>query len=230
MTKEIIIKTEKISKGYGFAHNYLEVLKEVSLEIKKGEIISIVGPSGAGKSTLLNILGCLDSFQSGSLLLLGKKIRHTSIEDLSSFRNKHLGFIFQQHNLLAEFTAWENIMLPLLIRREKVKRAKEKSFHLLKEFGLEDRKNHKPTELSGGECQRISVARAIIGEPDIILADEPTGSLDSVNSDNLINILLKLSKEKNITLIIVTHDQSIAFKTEKVITLFDGQIKDIVTN
>ena len=226
MNQDLIIKANNLTKRYGS----LEVIKGISLEVRKGEVISVVGPSGAGKSTLLNLIGCLDSFDQGELFLRGEKISNSSVEDLSSFRNKHLGFIFQQHNLLAEFTALENIMMPLFIRRYKKREARKKAIQLLEEFNLTNRINHKPAELSGGECQRIAVARAMIGQPEIILADEPTGSLDSQNSNSLIDALLRLGQAKKTTIIIVTHDQEIAVKTEKIISLLDGEIEKYKVN
>jgi len=224
MNNDVIIQAENVEKFYGSGHAALQVLKGVSLSINRGEIVSIMGPSGAGKSTLLNLVGCIDNFQKGSLSILGNDISSLSVEDLSGFRNRHLGFIFQLHNLLPEFSALENCMMPLLIRRVSRHEAREEAFELLKRFGLEDRADHKPGELSGGECQRVAVARAIIGKPDIILADEPTGSLDSVNSQNLTEILLELGRENDITIVIVTHDHSIAAMTERTISIIDGRI------
>lgn len=224
MTKELIIKGENIEKIYGYGRNALRVLKDISFDISRGDIAAIVGPSGAGKSTLLNLVGCLDSFNSGRLEILGKDVSHLTVEELSGFRNRHIGFVFQQHNLLPEFTALENIMIPLLIRRTRKKKAREKALEMLNNFHLIDRGHHYPSELSGGECQRIAVARAIIGNPDILLADEPTGSLDSTNSENLVNIMLNLGKKNNTTILIITHDLKIASRTEKTLSLIDGKI------
>ena len=218
------IKADRISKHFGFGKNTLNVLSNVSFEIEQGENVSIVGPSGAGKSTLLNLIGCLDYFQSGNLHIGGKNISSLSISEISKFRNRNLGFIFQANNLLPEFSALENVMIPLLVRRTSPKKAKNKALELIEKFGLLDRIHHKPSELSGGECQRITVARALAGDPSIILADEPTGALDRKNSDNLMEFLFSLAKEKNCTLITVTHDQSIAAKTGRIITLIDGKI------
>jgi ABC-type lipoprotein export system ATPase subunit len=218
------IKAKGINKHFGFGKNTLNVLTDVSFEIEQGENVSIVGPSGAGKSTLLNLIGCLDYFQSGNLHIGGKNISSLSISEISKFRNRNLGFIFQANNLLPEFSALENVMIPLLVRRKSPKKAKNKALELIEKFGLLDRIHHKPSELSGGECQRITVARALAGDPSIILADEPTGALDRKNSDNLMEFLFSLAKEKNCTLITVTHDQSIAAKTGRIITLIDGKI------
>jgi lipoprotein-releasing system ATP-binding protein len=225
MESNIIVKAENLEKIYGFGRSALPVLKGVSLEIGKGEIISIVGPSGAGKSTLLNIIGCLDYFQNGTMTVMGRDVTNLSVEDLSGFRNRHIGFIFQFHNLLPEFTALENIMIPLMIRRIKKGEAKAQALAYLERFNLADRAHHKPTELSGGECQRVAIARAIVGKPDILLADEPTGNLDQANSRMLTDMLLDLGREEGTTIVIVTHDRDIAARTGKTITLIDGRIE-----
>ena len=219
-----IVEIKNIKKSYGIGINKFDVLQDISLNIKRNEICAIVGPSGAGKSTLLNCIGCIDSFQKGSLKIDDKEVSKMSIEELSRFRNKKLGFIFQMHNLLLEFTALENVMLPLLIGRMSRRKAKIIAKEIIAEFGLENRFSHKPSEMSGGENQRIAVARAIASKPAIILADEPTGSLDTNNSNHLIDILFKLGKDIGSTIIIVTHDNSIANKTERIIGLKDGKI------
>ena len=226
MNRDVIIKAENIEKIYGSGQSFLEVLKGVSIDIMRGEIVSIVGPSGAGKSTLLNLMGCIDGFQAGNLSLLGKDVSNLSVEELSGFRRDHIGFIFQLHNLLPEFTALENLMMPLLIRREKKTTARKKAGELFERFNLTGRMHHKPAELSGGECQRVAVARAIIGKPDIILADEPTGSLDRENSNILTDILMELGREYRATIVIVTHDMEIASKTERTISIIDGRIQN----
>lgn len=225
-----VIKTDNLLKQYGLGANSITVLKNISISINKGEIVSVMGPSGAGKSTLLHIIGCLDTFQRGSVQILHQDISPFSYDDLSAFRNTHIGFIFQMHNLMPEFTALENTMMPLLIQRTPYKKAKTKAYELLEHFGIADRAHHKPAELSGGECQRIAVARALITKPDIILADEPTGNLDRKNSDILIDLLFKTCKETGSTVVIVTHDQYIASKTQRVITLIDGTIQTDVIN
>jgi len=225
-----IIKTENLFKQYGYGTNSITVLNNISISINKGEIVSVMGPSGAGKSTLLHIIGCLDTFQGGRVQILQQDISPFSYDELSGFRNQHIGFIFQMHNLMPEFTALENVMMPLLIKRQAYSKAKQKAFELLEHFGVSDRANHKPAELSGGECQRIAAARALITDPDIILADEPTGNLDRKNSDILIELLLKSCVEKGSTVVIVTHDQYIASKTQRVITLIDGMIQKDMSN
>jgi lipoprotein-releasing system ATP-binding protein len=224
------IVVEGLEKIYGYGQNTLTVLKKISLQINEGEIVSIVGPSGAGKSTLLNMIGCLDAFQAGKVIVLGNDISDLSVEDLAGFRNRNIGFIFQMHNLLNEFTALENVMIPLLINRTRKKIAKQKALEVLERFDLLNRADHKPAELSGGECQRIAVARALVGDPNIILADEPTGNLDSINSKLLMDTLLDLVREKNKTIIIVTHDKTLAERTNRTITIVDGAIKSDLKN
>jgi len=219
-----IIEIKGLEKTYGFGRNSIKVLRGIDLDISKGDAVSITGPSGTGKSTLLNMIGCLDNFDKGSLKLSGKDVSFLSVDELSSFRNRHVGFIFQLHNLLPEFTALENVMIPLLIRRTPSKTARDMSMELLKKFNMEDRADHKPGEMSGGECQRVAVARAIVGEPDLILADEPTGSLDSKNSMILLEILLELCRAKGSTVVIVTHDMKIAGMTQRKIQMLDGLI------
>ncbi len=226
MIKDTIIEIQDLVKHYGYGESRVTVIQDLSLTIQKGETVTIVGPSGAGKSTLLNIIGCLDTYQHGSVSVLSHNVPPFSVDDMSGFRNEHIGFIFQMHNLLPEFNALENIMMPLLIRRWPKRKAREDAMHLLDHFGLSERATHKPAELSGGECQRIAVARAMVGNPDIVLADEPTGNLDTANSDLLTGRLLELGREKDATIIIVTHDSSIAARTERVVTLVDGSIID----
>ena len=224
MQSEKIIEIKDLEKSYGYGRNKIEVLRGINLDIQRGDVVSITGPSGTGKSTLLNMMGCLDNFDSGRLILSGRDVSHFTVDELSQFRNVHVGFIFQLHNLLPEFTALENVMIPLLIRRVASKDARAMSHEILKKFNMEDRAEHKPGEMSGGECQRIAVARAIVGEPDLILADEPTGSLDSKNSMTLLEILLGLCKDKGSTIVIVTHDSRIADMTHTKIQMLDGII------
>jgi len=230
MNNSVIIEMSGLEKSYGAGRNKIRVLRGIDLSVEKGEVVSITGPSGTGKSTLLNLIGCLDNFEKGNLALTGRDVSNFSVDELANFRNRHIGFIFQLHNLLPEFSALENVMMPLLIRRTASAKARKDAMELLDNFGLAERYDHKPGELSGGECQRVAVARAIVGEPDIILADEPTGSLDSKNSHNLMQILLDLCREKGRTAVIVTHDREIAGMADRTVSMLDGVIVETVKN
>lgn len=202
----------------------LQVLKGVDLEINKGEIVAIVGASGAGKTTLLQILGTLDKPDNGQVIINNTDVSKLSDKEMSSFRNKNIGFIFQFHQLLPEFTALENVMMPALIAGTGSKKAKQAACHLLDELGLTERYEHKPAELSGGEKQRVAVARSLINNPLVILADEPSGSLDSHSKDELHRLLFSLRDKLGITIVIVTHDKELALLSDRVIEMKDGQI------
>ena len=206
-----------------FSYDRLEVLKGINLRINKGEIVSIMGPSGAGKTSLLQLIGTLEKPNSGSILINDINPNTLKENDLAIFRNLEIGFIFQFHNLLSEFTAFENICIPGYISNDK-KNVEKKALELIKILGLEHRKDHMPNELSGGEKQRVAVARALINSPAVILADEPTGNLDSENSKILHDLFIKLNKELNQTFIIVTHNKELANQTNRVINLVDGKI------
>tara|TARA_B100000767_G_scaffold9468_1_gene9303 strand:- start:1307 stop:1954 length:648 start_codon:yes stop_codon:yes gene_type:complete len=206
-----------------FSYDKLEVLKGIDLRINKGEIVSIMGPSGAGKTSLLQLIGTLEKPNSGSILINDINTNTLKEKDLAIFRNLEIGFIFQFHNLLSEFTAFENICIPGYISNDK-KNVEKKALELIKTLGLEHRKDHMPNELSGGEKQRVAVARALINSPAVILADEPTGNLDSENSKILHDLFIKLNKELNQTFIIVTHNKELANQTNRVINLVDGKI------
>ena len=203
----------------------LEVLKGVNLQVEKGEIVAIVGKSGAGKTTLLQIIGTLDRPTSGKVLIDGTDVFEMKDKELAAFRNKHVGFIFQFHQLLPEFTALENVCIPAMIAREKEAEYTARAEQLLRELGLGDRMDHKPNELSGGEKQRVAAARALMMSPTIILADEPTGSLDTQNKKELSELLLKLRKEYGQTILLVTHDKDLAKMADRVIEIVDGVIK-----
>ena len=215
-----MIQARNIHKSF----DELEVLKGVDLSVGKGEIVSIVGPSGAGKTTLLQILGTLDNQNSGSILVNGIDFSKLNEKDLATFRNKNIGFIFQFHQLLPEFTALENVMIPALIARKDIKKTTQKAKELLSYLKLTDRMEHKPNELSGGEKQRVAVARALINDPGLILADEPSGSLDSKNKDELHKLLFELRDKFGLTIVIVTHDKELALLSDRVIEMRDGQI------
>ena len=216
-----MIEVKDIWKSFGT----LEVLKGVNLEVQRGEIVAIVGKSGAGKTTLLQIIGTLDRPTRGRVLIEGTDVFAMKDKDLAAFRNRHIGFIFQFHQLLPEFTALENVCIPAMIAREKETEYKPRAEKLLRELGLSDRMGHKPNELSGGEKQRVAAARALMMNPDIILADEPTGSLDEKNKKELSDLLLKLRKEYGQTILLVTHDKELAAIADRVIEIIDGAVR-----
>lgn len=215
-----MIEIKGVTKSFGS----LQVLKGIDLRIEKGEIVSIVGPSGAGKTTLLQILGTLDKPDSGSVVVDGIETSTLSTNKLSEFRNTHLGFVFQFHQLLPEFTAIENITIPAYIAGMKPKEARSRAEELLAFMGLSDRATHKPNELSGGEKQRVAVARALMNNPAVILADEPSGSLDSNNKEELHKLFFELRDKFGQTFVIVTHDETLATLTDRTIHLKDGRI------
>lgn len=215
-----MIELDNISKSFG----NLNVLKGISLKVDKGEVISITGPSGAGKTTLLQIMGSLDKPDEGKVQYDGCDITALGEKQLSAFRNRHIGFVFQFHQLLPEFTAKENIIIPSLIAGNSMSNAASRADELLALLGLSERGSHKPSELSGGEKQRIAVARALVNQPDVILADEPSGSLDTKNKEDLHNLFFKLRDELGQTFVIVTHDESLSAMTDRTIRLTDGRI------
>ena len=215
-----MISVKSINKSFG----PLQVLKDVSLEIRRGEVVSIVGASGAGKTTLLQIIGTLSSPDSGSVHISGHSLFDMKGEELARFRNQRIGFVFQFHQLLPEFTALENVMIPALIAKRDKEEAKSKAMELLSFLGVAERAEHKPSELSGGEKQRVAVARALINDPDVILADEPSGSLDSKNKEELHKLFFDLRDKFGQTLVIVTHDSELAAISDRVISMQDGKI------
>ena len=219
-----IIHLEDISKSYFMGKHELEVLKGVSLDINKNEYVALMGPSGSGKSTLMNIIGCLDTATSGSYVLNGQDVSKMVDNALAEVRNKEIGFVFQQFNLLPRLTALENVALPLIYAGMSKKMRNEKAMHVLEMVSLTDRSHHKPNELSGGQSQRVAIARALVNDPSIILADEPTGNLDSKTSYEIMDIFEKIHSEGN-TVVLVTHEEDIANHARRVIRLRDGVIE-----
>ena len=213
-----MIEVKNIHKSFGT----LEVLKGVNLAVKKGEIVSIIGKSGAGKTTLLQIIGTLDKPDAGQVVIDGVDVFALKEKELADFRNRHIGFIFQFHQLLPEFNALENVMMPAMIARMSEKEAEQRAVQLLTELGMAERLTHKPNELSGGEKQRVAAARAMMMSPDVILADEPSGSLDESNKKELHKLLLQMREQYGQTIIIVTHDKELAEISDRVIEMRDG--------
>ena len=218
-----VIYMKNIVKSYQMGKNKLTVLKEISLEIKKGEFVAVLGPSGSGKSTLMNIIGCIDVADSGEYVLSGQNIKAKNEDELAYIRNKEIGFIFQKFNLLSKYTAEHNVAFPLLLRGLDKKDAHKKARKVLENVGLGDRTDHKPLELSGGQQQRVSIARALVGEPNILLADEPTGALDTKTGGEILDMFVELNKQGN-TIVMITHDLEVAKHAGRIINVVDGEI------
>ena len=217
-----MIQIENLTKSFGV----LQVLKGVNLTIEKGEVISIIGSSGAGKTTLLQLIGTLDKPTGGTIRFNGEDLGRLNSKRLAAFRNSHIGFVFQFHQLLPEFTALENIVIPALIAGRKRSEAEAEAMQLLQVMGLEERAHHKPAEMSGGENQRVAVARALINHPDVVLADEPSGSLDSKNKEELHKLFFDLRDRYGQTFVIVTHDETLASYTDRTLHMVDGVIEN----
>ena len=222
---EPVIRMENIVKTYYLGKpNELEILHGINLTVNKGEFVSIVGESGSGKSTLMNIIGVLDRQTQGNYYLEGQDVNGMSDEVRSAIRNRRIGFVFQNFNLLPRANALKNVMVPLLYGEEHSKNGKEHAMEMLKMVGMEDRADHRPNELSGGQKQRVAIARAMINDPAIILADEPTGALDSKTGNMVMDLFHKLHEEQGKTIVLITHSQELAQETERIVTLLDGQI------
>jgi len=218
-----LIELAGIGKVYDTGAIKVEALHDVDLAVAAGEFVAIVGPSGSGKSTLMNIIGCLDTPTAGSYLLKGEEVGELSVDRLAEIRNRRIGFVFQNFNLLPQLSAFENVEMPLLFAGKGSRERRERTEHLLDQVGLGDRMKHKPTELSGGQMQRVAIARALACEPDIILADEPTGNLDSASGIDIITLFAELW-DKGHTLLLITHDPAIATRTKRTVQVADGRI------
>ena len=225
MSDKYIIQIKNLTKIFGDGVE-IKALDGVDLDIERGEFLAIIGPSGSGKSTLLNQIGILDTPTSGTILLNGVDVTKMSDKERSRTRNKELGFIFQYHHLLPDFNALENVMMPLLISGIKSSQAREIARKVLDEVGLGDRMDHRPNQLSGGQNQRVAIARALVNKPSIVIGDEPTGNLDSKASENIYELLRQLNREHNQTFILVTHDERMAAKTDRIIRLVDGRVAE----
>lgn len=221
-----IIEIKNLKKSYD--NGTIKALNGINLEIKKGEFVSIIGPSGSGKSTLLNMIGALDKGDEGSIKVAGIDLMHK--KDLSEFRSGEIGFVFQLHNLIPNLTVFENVQIPMLETSASGKEMEERAMELLKSVGLEEKIKTLPTKLSGGERQRVAIARALVNHPSIILADEPTGALDSKTGDIILKILRDLHKKEKVTLVMVTHEPYVANMADRIITVFDGKIQEEKTN
>lgn len=224
---ELVIEGKELTKVFTMGDVEVHALRGLSLEIARGEVIAIMGPSGSGKSTLMNILGCLDRPTAGDYCLDGECISDLSDDQLADIRNRKVGFVFQSFNLLPRATALANVELPLRYARHNGKNRRQRAKAALESVGLGDRMTHRPNELSGGQQQRVAIARALINEPSIVMADEPTGNLDTKSGDEIMELLLNLNKEQGTTLIIVTHDPEIAGQTERIIQIRDGVVEEV---
>jgi len=221
-----ILKINKINKNFRHRNGLIEIFKNVTLDIKKGDLVALVGPSGSGKSTLLNMISLIDTPSSGQIIFNNKNMKDLNEEDKNNIRKKHISMIFQDNNLLTDFTALENVFLPLIIREEKIKFSRKKAEKILASFNLKSRQHHYPDELSGGEQQRVAIARVLISETDLILADEPTGNLDHKTSQEIFSYFLRL-KKLNKTIIFATHNRDLANKADYKLSILNGNIKRV---
>ena len=220
-----MIEIQELNKYYRMGSQALHVLKDVNLSVQKGEYLAILGPSGSGKSTLMNVIGCMDVFDSGSYYLDGMAIHETTEKDLTTLRNQKIGFIFQKYHLIPIYNVLQNIVMPLLMRGMRLQEAKEKSMDTIRMLGLEERIGHRPGELSGGQQQRVAIARALVGEPAILLADEPTGALDVASGQEVLRLFRKLNEMGN-TIVMITHDLNVAKNAGRVVRIVDGRLSE----
>jgi len=220
---EAVIKMNGIKKSYRMGENVLNVLKGVSLTVNEGEFLAVLGPSGSGKSTLMNIIGCMDSFDDGEFFLSGLAVHNMNDGQLAEARNNYIGFIFQKYHLLAKYNILRNVMMPLLLRGYTSKQAEAAARERLEQLGMSDRMNHKPNELSGGQQQRAAIARALAGDPKLLLADEPTGALDSVTGREVLKLFRDLN-EKGHTIVMITHDLNVAKNAGRIVKIVDGEL------
>ncbi len=225
--KDVIISCQQLSKTYDDGASKVDVLTALDLQVHKGERLAIIGQSGSGKSTLLHLIGALEQPSSGDVIIHGTDVHQLNARKQGDFRNQHLGFVYQFHHLLSEFTALENVAMPLLIRGVEPAKAIIKSQELIDRVGLSERQDHKPGELSGGERQRISLARALVTEPDCVLADEPTGNLDQQTADETYDLIMELNKSSGISFIIVTHDRKLATRMDRTLQLINGHLEEV---
>ena len=223
---KVVLKCDNVSKSYKDGQLNVNVLNQLRLEVLEGQSVSIIGSSGSGKSTLMHILGGLDKPTSGSVVLMGQDLSQLGQKQLGLLRNQYLGFVYQFHHLLPEFSALENVMMPLLIGKMKQAEAEQRAVEMLEKAGLKKRIQHRPSELSGGERQRAAIARALVTRPKCLLADEPTGNLDRKNAQNVLDMMLDLKSELNTSLIVVTHDDELAVRFERVMLMHDGRLEE----
>lgn len=223
---KVVLKCDNVSKSYKDGQLNVNVLNQLRLEVLEGQSVSIIGSSGSGKSTLMHILGGLDKPTSGSVVLMGQDLSQLGQKQLGLLRNQYLGFVYQFHHLLPEFSAFENVMMPLLIGKMKKAEAEQRAVEMLEKAGLKKRIQHRPSELSGGERQRAAIARALVTRPKCLLADEPTGNLDRKNAQNVLDMMLDLKSELNTSLIVVTHDDELAVRFERVMLMHDGRLEE----
>ena len=220
---ENLLTLKNINKSYKLGEEYLQVLFDINLEVKTGDFIAILGPSGSGKSTLMNIIGCMDTADSGKYFLRDNAVHEFNDQQMTKIRNQEIGFIFQKYQLISQYTVLQNVIMPLLIRGMSRKEAIETATEKLQMLGMADRLNHKPNELSGGQQQRVSIARALVGQPSILLADEPTGALDSKTGEDVLNLFQELNNMGN-TIIMITHDSNVSKKAKGIVKIIDGRL------